>query len=184
MSKAWFWILLTSLRVILAPNCPQKIYFRCYKICCLCLSSTVAQSCQENAYILPLGTAHIEETFFKVILCIDTLRSEVEDEVVPPSFCCGKGLEPDRNGIRKLLGQQVPRGKIFKLPVLDALPLIIRATSGPPALLCRSTGQILPSLSHLPQGMGCWREGVGWKEWSLSKECCSSVHRIRFGQGP
>jgi len=43
MSKAWFWILLTSLRVILAPNCPQKIYFRCYKICCLCLSSTVVE---------------------------------------------------------------------------------------------------------------------------------------------
>jgi hypothetical protein len=44
MSKAWFWMLLTSLRVILAPNCPQKIYFGCYKICCLCLSSTVHPS--------------------------------------------------------------------------------------------------------------------------------------------
>ena len=35
------WTFSASLRIILAPNCPQKIYFRCYKICCLCLSSTV-----------------------------------------------------------------------------------------------------------------------------------------------
>src|SRR6266851_2354340 len=49
-----------------------------------------------------------------------------------------------------------------------------RATSGSPASLRGNAGQIWPNWSHQPQGRECWREGVGWKEWSLSKECCSN----------
>jgi hypothetical protein len=57
-----------------------------------------------------------------------------------------------------------------------------RATSRPPASLHRSAGQIWPNWSHLPQGTGCWREVGGWKGWSLSKECCSSVIELDLGR--
>jgi len=77
-------------------------------------------------YILPLGTAHIEETFFKVVLCIDALRGEVKDEAVSPCLGSGKGLQADCDGVRELLGQQVPCGEILELPIGDVLPLVVR----------------------------------------------------------
>jgi len=83
------------------------------------------QGCQENSNILPFGTGHIEEGLLKIILHVNTLHSELEDKVVPPCLHSGKGLEPNCNGIGKWLQQQVPRGEVFKLPVLNALPLII-----------------------------------------------------------
>jgi len=59
----------------------------------------VAQGCQENSYILPFSTGHVEEGLLKIILGICTLCSEVKDEVVPPCLCGGEGLKADCNGV-------------------------------------------------------------------------------------
>ncbi len=63
----------------------------------------VAQGCQEALDILPLGTGHVEEGLLKIVLCINALCSELEDEVVPLCLHGGEGMEPDHNGIGKVL---------------------------------------------------------------------------------
>ena len=57
---------------------------------------------------------------------INALRSELENKAVPLCLRGGEGLQPDHNGIRELLGQQVLHSKILKLPIGNVLPLVIR----------------------------------------------------------
>ena len=85
----------------------------------------VVQSCQETLDILSLSIAHIEEGFLKVILHVNALHSEFEDQAVPTGLHSGEGLELDRDGVWQLLWQQVLHSKVFVLPIVDDLPLII-----------------------------------------------------------
>ncbi len=89
----------------------------------------------------------------------------------------GEGVQPDRDGIGELLGQQVLHSKIFVLPIVNGLPLIIwdlgwvfGRGAGDGAL---KVGPPLDCLHHFaevhsedsPIGAICFEAGnVGWKE--------------------